>query len=329
MQFDPFCRICGTHDLYPIHHIQFNKPEITTEDIFKQKLEKSEPYSSYIRLNLLFNVFLPANTITITLTLYRCPVCGFIFFIPCPDQQELMYKYQYFAKLFQNSKESPYLLSRQKRIFKLISSKGNITPSCKILDYGGSKGDSLHLFSPSNDCYVLDYSPIKKNPGINYIKGDLKSLHPDTKFNVIFLQHTLEHVFDPVNLVRELTGYLELGGILYIEVPLGCFREYREIKEPLTHINFFSEESIAYFAKRLNLNVLHLSTNFQYVIDRRDWCINCIVAKDDQSKDLVRRAKTTKNQMRMYYRIPEILEQMRLRMQEIIPLPRRDSECPK
>lgn len=314
MQFNPYCRICGNQNPDTIHSMIYEKPAITTEEIVSQNLTGQEPYSTYVRLNLLFDIFLHNESNRMTFSVSLCPVCGFIFFTPCPDQEELIEKYHYLGKILVNSKESPYLKSRQKRVFNLISSKGCLKPGVKLLDYGGSKGDSLHLFSPTHDCFVLDYSPIKKYSDIHYIKGDFHCINPGTEFDAIFLQHTLEHVYDPSGLVKELIQHLRENGILYVEVPLGCFREYKIMKEPLTHINFFSEQSIAYMMNRLNLHIIHLSTNFQYVIDRKDWCINCIVQKKAEEKNSKQKVRTTKRQMRFDYIIPILLEQLRLKI---------------
>jgi len=320
MQFKPICRICENNFPEKIFQLHFKRPKVTLEQIKKIKESELELYYKELRLNILFDYLLFNQKNEIMFEFFLCQKCGFIFFIPCPNQEDIMKKYQILEHFLLKPKESPYLDRRQKRISNLIRNESILKVPCKMLDYGGSKGDSLKPFIDENYCFVLDYYPVKKYNEINYIKGDLNSIKESEKFDIIFLQHTLEHVYDPVNLVKGLVDHLENNGYIYIEVPLGCFKEYKIMQEPLTHINFFSEESLTYLLKKINLNIIYISTNFQYVIDQKDWCINCIAQKSNNKGKYVK-IESTKKQMGYYYFFYQIFvffERIRLRINKLL-----------
>jgi len=146
-----------------------------------------------------------------------------------------------------------------------------------VLDYGGQEGYNLASFAQTgNSCFVLDYLRFDHPDGISYLGRDTGDLLAQDRFDVILVCHTLEHLVNPVELLSDLGSRLTDGGAMYVEVPLGCWREYRSISDPITHVNFFSEQSLAGCLSRAGLRTVKLSTDYQWVTHARNWCVNAV-----------------------------------------------------
>jgi len=121
------------------------------------------------------------------------------------------------------------------------------------------------------------------------------------------LCHTLEHATDPRHIIEELRSHLTEAGLLYVEVPLGCWNEWKKLVEPLTHVNFFSEESLYTCVRSADLDVIYLSSDFQYVTHGKLWCVNLVGCK--RKGTTVTRFKTTRQQMENpYYYLEPFME---------------------
>jgi len=89
-------------------------------------------------------------------------------------------------------------------------------PGAKVLDFGCGNGKFLNRFQdlgwetygiePSTDVPFLRHSRLTSPP-------------PDGTFDFVFLNHVLEHVSTPLDLLRQLAGALRERGILFVSVP--------------------------------------------------------------------------------------------------------------
>ena len=92
----------------------------------------------------------------------------------------------------------------------------------EILDFGCGKGDFIRLTQTiSKKSIGLELNNENReyliNSGITCIKS-LSELNDD-KFDLITLNHVLEHLNDPINILVDLQKYLKDDGIIVIEVP--------------------------------------------------------------------------------------------------------------
>jgi len=261
----------------------------------------------YERLWILFEKILKDRT-PVEFHSNLCKSCGFIFTNPRFTAEEISIKYATINKLGSVKKrlqEHPAsnLDMRANRIYSLIRSlhdaKGK---SLRVLDYGGASGYNLAPFIKNrNSCYIIDYERWNLPSNVEYLGKDSTDLQNDIFFDVILLLHTLEHAIEPMCLLQDLSDHLSESGLLYVEVPLGCFREYRNLTEPLTHVNFFSEESLYKGLRSIGLGIVHLSTAYQWVTHGKMWCINIVGSR--RKENIVTKYKTTRQQMNMmsYY----------------------------
>jgi SAM-dependent methyltransferase len=87
----------------------------------------------------------------------------------------------------------------------------------QVLDYGGDSGQ----FIPDGvggERHVFEVSGAVPVPGVRLIKeeGGLEEAH----YDLVLLNHVLEHLVDPVELLRRVARLLKPGtGVLHVEVP--------------------------------------------------------------------------------------------------------------
>lgn len=299
------CPICDSPHIKAVKKHVFTFPG--------QKVEDHLIDATYTRLWILFQKILQ-NTKEATFSSTLCHTCGFIFTNPRFSEQELNIKYDTINELgsvkYRTKVNPPLNLDkRAARIYSLIDGVFNHSQQPqrrtqlsankpKILDYGGASGYNLIPFVDSFKCYVIDHEKWNLPQGIEYLGRHIIDANHDPKFAVILLLHTLEHITRPKEFLANLCRYLSDDGIVYVEVPLGCFREWATIKNPLTHVNFFSEESLYKCLELCGLNIISISTAYQWVTHGKMWCLNVIGArKEYRGSDRVMSVLSTRRQM--------------------------------
>jgi len=79
----------------------------------------------------------------------------------------------------------------------------------------------------------------------------------DVKFDLINVNHALEHISDPVNFVNKLKEFLKERGILRIEVPdCGKFSIWRLMPKCKYAVNILKDDHIYYFSVDTLKNIL-------------------------------------------------------------------------
>jgi SAM-dependent methyltransferase len=92
-------------------------------------------------------------------------------------------------------------------------------------------------------------------PGVHRVGDTLAALSPDNTYDLIVASHVIEHLADPLGVVRTMGGHLRPGGLLYVEVPMEIWGRPPLQSEPLTHINFFTATSLRYLLEAAGLTV--------------------------------------------------------------------------
>ncbi len=165
-------------------------------------------------------------------------------------------QYNLSQKIFEN-----IFLKRYKLIEKYVTKEG------KVLDIGCTNGLFLDIFKKHGwDTYGVEPSKnselaIKKGHMVNkniFEKVNFKSNY----FDLIVMNHTLEHIEDPNLFISLAYKYLKKGGILYIDVP-----NFNSLKSniaksrwpyllPFEHVYQFSETPLRILLERNNFEVL-------------------------------------------------------------------------
>jgi SAM-dependent methyltransferase len=302
-----YCLVCGSAELQTLKEHVFRSPGQGVEDHLVDMTR--------VRLWILFEKIAEGRgELVFESTL--CRACGLIVNNPRFTDAEMALKYQTIAELDsvqQRMAADPPVEpeKRAQRIAKLAMQfiGPGIPEGQRMLDYGGGAGHNSAPFVGKLGAGVLDYERWKLPAGVSCLGRDLADLESSDRFRLILLLHTLEHVLQPRELIEQLCSHLTDDGLLYVEVPLGCFNEWRFMSEPLTHINFFSEESMFKCFERCGLNVLYLDTAYQRVSRAKMWCVTIIGTKQETEHSIrAESVPSTASQMakRRYY-LPYLL----------------------
>lgn len=147
----------------------------------------------------------------------------------------------------------------------------------RVLDIGAGFGQTgLWLQKQMGD--QLNYYTVEPDPGLQkHIKsqlsysygGNFKSLE-DVKglYDLIFLNHVLEHVADPRDFLSKVINLLSKKGKLYVETPN---RDYRFKDNVFPHTQFFSPKSFGLLGKSLKVTTDHIKTFGDHFPDQNIW----------------------------------------------------------
>jgi 2-polyprenyl-3-methyl-5-hydroxy-6-metoxy-1,4-benzoquinol methylase len=136
------------------------------------------------------------------------------------------------------------------RLQKMLNLKA--TETIRLVDYGCGDGDFLGIAKLMGfDVYGIDFSSVRNERAAKMgitVFHDLETLksHQIDKINVVTMFQVLEHLDNPLAVLKDIAKTMEDGGILIVEVP-NCqgikqpknFSEFCSV-HPLEHINAFT-----------------------------------------------------------------------------------------
>ena len=223
-----------------------------------------------------------------------CRNCGFIHVIPIPSNQELnlFYNNEFYQKtkpnyIQGNEKEMNYFNStfdeKLVTIEKLISSK-----SKRILDIGSGPGFFLRRAKRRGwDVIGVEPSPLACNyankQNIPTIQKFFQEVTPNEigKFDAIHTFDVLEHVNNPIDIIKKAYSLLKKGGIIVVEVP-NDFNPLQKLVQKklkkkewwitlshnsknsayIQHLNYFNFSSISDLIKHAGFKIIIKESTF-------------------------------------------------------------------
>ncbi len=223
----------------------------------------------------------------------ECQECGLIYRSPVFDEKEkkLLYKYyrdekfrkenkyDYFQRITSLSSEESENYQKCLFLAKFLKKEGN------ILDVGCGAGVFLYTFKnyyPDWEVSGIEptegFADVAKEKGINIIYGYLKKNMFNKEFNLITLNHVLEHIENFKGMLSMVRQYLKEDGLLYIEVPSAKEIElvpnsHDQFMSP--HLMIFSREVLENILKKLGYLIM-ITDDFKSV---RNQFIIRIIAK--------------------------------------------------
>lgn len=196
--------------------------------------------------------------------IFKCTNCG----LGITDSKDMPDYSQY-------HRDATYLAENEQ--FKNIFSKRvNLILSFKrqgsVLDIGSSTGELLSLFK-NRGWEVLGIEPsaaaaseaLKR--GIPTVNKTFEEFGTDQKFDVVILNHVLEHMANPLAILRKVKSLLKEEGIVLVDVPhfgglaakvKGAGWEYILPHEHLWH---FTVKAFMLLLAKANLRVIYLETH--------------------------------------------------------------------
>ena len=137
-------------------------------------------------------------------------------------------------------------------------------PRPRLLDIGAGLGVFPHAMASRGwEVSAIDPDPraarhMRERLGLTVIESDIFDIRAESigPFDAVTLNKVLEHVVEPVDLLRRAAGFLNENGFVYFEVPdgPGALREGVHREEFfIEHHHAFSEESARHLARTAGL----------------------------------------------------------------------------
>lgn len=172
--------------------------------------------------------------------LLECGACGLRYFDARPDEAEMARLYSgyrgeayfqarhrhepwYLRRHNRGQGQDPRLIAARRAAVEAFLRRHDVAGRIdRVLDYGGDAGQ----FIPEGlgtERHVFEVSDALPVAGVRRI-ADEGALVPGS-YDLVLLNHVLEHLAEPVELLRRTARLLRPGsGILYVEVPLERYR---------------------------------------------------------------------------------------------------------
>jgi SAM-dependent methyltransferase len=205
--------------------------------------------SEYVRLRyrVLFEVWFPKAQ-EVQLAWRLCQHCGFVAYAPRPDAGDIQAKYEFLESQGVTGSGgdglSPFDARRAQQLYRTLARYIPSGGGRRVLDFGGGDGRLMAgLLAAGCDCLLVDYSE-RVQPGVKKIGRTQEDIPPGDTFDLVVCSHVIEHLAEPVQVVRALGSRLSTDAVLYVEVPLEVWGGPPQPEDPVTHVNFFTPSSL-------------------------------------------------------------------------------------
>ncbi len=215
----------------------------------------------------------------------ECKTCGFKHVIPIPTPEELgeLYKENFYAtekpRYFKEVEEDLEWWNLTYRNYYQLFEKYCPTASRRLLEIGSGPGYFLKCGKESG-WEVLGFEPSKqaaeysRKLGVNVVNEFFNETEAEKygRFDVVYMNTVIEHLPDPISLIKSVRGVLKPCGIICVVSP----NEYNPLQNilrknldydpwwvaPPQHINYFDFESIKKLLERLGFEILESTGTF-------------------------------------------------------------------
>lgn len=148
--------------------------------------------------------------------------------------------------------------------------------SGSVLKVAGACGFDIHGVEPAAKAAATAQTV----PGAKIFNGFLhEAAYPDNHFDIITLFEVIEHLTDPISLVKEINRILKPGGTLVIGTgnadswtvqALGSKWEYFDIRLHGGHISFFTPASMKLLARKCGMELALVQTKRVNLGEKKD-----------------------------------------------------------
>lgn len=214
----------------------------------------------------------------------RCRQCGLAWLSPRPTAgaYEQIYSYEsYFDGESALEDYTEVVGSRNAHFIKRLERIASMLPAsrnARLLDIGAATGEFVHeAIKMGFDAKGIEISSgareqARKLYAIELHPGPLEELADDAVFDVIHLNHVLEHLESPADVLGMCHRMLTNDGLLVIEVPqqfnndIDRIKYFLRLKKPefniysLHHIFFFTPESATALIRKAGFGIESVAT---------------------------------------------------------------------
>jgi len=153
-----------------------------------------------------------------------------------------------------------------------------LVPVGSVVDIGCSNGVFLDLFREKGfETWGVEPSEnaaLARAKGHKVLKSAFEKTNlPKNYFDLVILNHTLEHLDDPLGILKKVYGLLKKDGIIFVDVPnaggLGAklLGKYWPYRLPEEHKWQFTKQSLSKLFKKAGFKIIHFESRsgiFEY-----------------------------------------------------------------
>ncbi len=207
----------------------------------------------------------------IPLKMVMCSDCGFVFLNPRKSKEEYIHFYtneydKYYRPSIINFKAKTDNDTLGKVIKNRISSS---LPKCNnIMEIGSGSGFNLISLMedyPDSNYYAIEPSESSKTilerNNIKVISNDADSDWDknERKYDLIIMRHVLEHMMDPISVLKKIANSLTEEGLFYVAVP-NAYKPKSPFQESwvrFPHTFYFSPDTLTTILQKSGLEVVN------------------------------------------------------------------------
>ena len=209
--------------------------------------------------------------------LCRCEECGLGFLLPMPEiVAEQFYDEEFYRggvevgvafNVLDEQNMNEHRLGMEKKISSLLSKR----TVRSLLDIGCGVGllveaatrHGINATGVDVSSFAIEYGRHELGLQRLFVGNPDDVLDSCERYDVVYLNHVIEHVHDPAELVKQCSKYLEPGGWLVIEVPdidsTGALRKGRDWECILpAHLYYFNRSTLSALAEKQGLKVKYV-----------------------------------------------------------------------
>jgi len=220
-----------------------------------------------------FNLYLKGSVKGKPVYIVRCVNCGLIFKNPMLSDRERLelYAKDYFEHGYLDKENQIRLYEKARFLLERLLTYCN---KGRLLDIGAASGAYVRAAIDKGwEAYGIELSPLavtfaKDNWKVDLMQGTLEEAHfQDNFFDAIILIHTLEHLPDPFETLREINKILKRTGMLYVTVPNIASYKAKKLGEkwwalkPAEHLFFFSPKTLKLLLEKAEFDIMRIDTS--------------------------------------------------------------------
>jgi len=142
-----------------------------------------------------------------------CKSCGLVYVDPKMSREELA---KFYAEDYRKIYGGQHSLDAEKRHAEMAY---KLMPKGKHLDIGCSTGELLKLTGGQGIEPNREHCKIANSNGLSVFNSTLEEYRGESKFDVITMLNTLEHVYSPTEVLTKINSLLDDGGYVLVSVP--------------------------------------------------------------------------------------------------------------
>lgn len=200
---------------------------------------------------------------------FFCDQCGHLQTAPLPNLGAY-YEDQYRILLDSVDEDQLYRIDNGRKIFRVqhqvstLLDKIVLPENARVLDFGCAKGATSRLLlqaRPDIAAHLFDVSDMYEPFWRRFISNDRWAIHqlPDHwagSFDMVMSYFVIEHVANPVDILKTQAALLKPGGVIYLIVP-NIYTNSADLVVA-DHVNHFSKQSLGELLNRAGLRIDHI-----------------------------------------------------------------------